>query len=892
MAWYHRLKNVLRADHLSRDLDREMAFHLAERADELRERGLSAEEAAREAGRRFGNPVLQKERMHDVDVLTWLESLLADIRYAVRGLAARPGFVVVAVVSLALGVGANTAIFSLTDALILKSLPVRHPEQLLDVDMGSPDNNYFTNPLWESIRDEVRAFSGVFAYAHTRFNLASTGEVRYVDGAWVSGAFFSTLGIRPEAGRLPGPSDDVHGCAGVAAVSDGFANREYGSPGAAIGKVVSLGGHPIPIVGVTDPAFFGVEVGRSLDIYAPLCTAATIVGPRMLESRSMWYLEIMGRPRPGLGPDQVRAALGAAAPGIFRATLPTDWGVRDKAEYLATKLDVQPAATGLSMLRDRYARALYVLMVVVGVVLFIACANIANLLLARGAARRHEISIRLAIGVGRGRLLRQLLTESLLLALLGAGLGVLFARWAGRLLVGFISTPDNGVWLDLGLDGRVLGFTAAVAVGTVVLFGLLPAWRATRVDPQLAMKASGRGIVDGDARHRLGRILVIGQVALSLALVAAAGLLLGTFRKLVTIDPGFESAGVLVAGMDFTHAVKDPAHTLVLQREMLRDLRETPGVEAAAASFITPVSHMTWNELIEIPGYTPSGPKDAMAFFNQVSDGYFATLRTPLLVGRDVAPTDGPDSPPVAVINEAMAHKFFGTTNPVGHVFHTRVGDSVSAPIQIVGVVATAKYATLTEAARPTAYIPFGQGDGAGAAINYDVRAGGPPASLIPAVKAVAARVDPRIALEFTTLDDQISASLARPRLLATLSGFFGALAMLLAVIGLYGTMSYTVARRRNEIGIRMALGAAAPRVLRMVVGEAGLLVAAGVLGGLVLALASTRYVASFLFGLSPTDPATLAASAAALGAVAMAAALLPAWRAARIDPMDALREE
>jgi putative ABC transport system permease protein len=406
------------------------------------------------------------------------------------------------------------------------------------------------------------------------------------------------------------------------------------------------------------------------------------------------------------------------------------------------------------------------------------------------------------------------------------------------------------------------------------------------------MKASGRGIVDGDARHRLGRILVIGQVALSLALVAAAGLLLGTFRKLVTIDPGFESAGVLVAGMDFTHAVKDPAHTLVLQREMLRDLRETPGVEAAAASFITPVSHMTWNELIEIPGYTPSGPKDAMAFFNQVSDGYFATLRTPLLVGRDVAPTDGPDSPPVAVINEAMAHKFFGTTNPVGHVFHTRVGDSVSAPIQIVGVVATAKYATLTEAARPTAYIPFGQGDGAGAAINYDVRAGGPPASLIPAVKAVAARVDPRIALEFTTLDDQISASLARPRLLATLSGFFGALAMLLAVIGLYGTMSYTVARRRNEIGIRMALGAAAPRVLRMVVGEAGLLVAAGVLGGLVLALASTRYVASFLFGLSPTDPATLAASAAALGAVAMAAALLPAWRAARIDPMDALREE
>ena len=908
MAWYNRLLNIVRAGRLSRDIDREMAFHLAERADELVRGGMDAGSAAREARRRFGNRAIQKERTHDTDVIVWMESAAADVRYALRALRASPGFALVTILSLALGIGANTAIFSLTNTVVLESLPVKDPEQLLDITTGDENsrqgetagniaNPIFTNPIWEQIRDGVgkEVFSGVFAYGDTRFDLSNGGLVRYASGSRVSGDYFSTLGVHPSpgGGRLLQRSDDRRGCASVAVVSDAFAQRELGGVASAVGRPLSLDGHSFDVVGVVEPSFFGMEVGSSVDVYVPLCTQAILSGPGALDSRSRWYLTVVGRPRAGLGEAQVRAALEARAPAIFAATLPPNWRAADQDDYLKMTLGVRPAAGGLSALRDRYERALYTLMVVVGVVLLIACANIANLLLARAAARQREIAVRLAIGSSRARLVRQLLTESLLLSLIGAAAGLLFARWASRLLVRFLSTGSgNGIWLDLGIDGRVLAFTVAVSVVTGILFGVAPAWRAVRVDPQQAMKTGGRGVVRGEGRQRVGKALVVGQVALSLLLVMAAGLLLGSFRKLTTLDPGFRREGVLVAHLDFGNAGYTGSRLLDSQNELLRRARELPGVRSASTSVLTPIGRTSWNEVLVVPGYTASGMHDALAFFNVVSDGYFATLGTDLLAGRDFLPADQERPTPVAIINESTARHFFRGVNPLGRTFSVQRGDSAGPAVEVIGVVTDAKYQSLTEENQPTVYVPFGAGSAPEKFIDLELRVDGPITAPSAALKDLVASVNPAISLDLTTLQAQVSASLARPRLLATLSGFFGALALLLAVIGLYGTLSYGVARRRNEIGIRLALGAGRERVLRMIVSEAGRLVLLGTIAGVLLALATTRFVESFLFGLEASDPATLLLSAAVLAGVAMGAAFLPAWRASRLDPTEALREE
>jgi putative ABC transport system permease protein len=893
MAWYHRLINVVRPDRVSGDLEREIAAHLAERADDLVAAGMTERDAAEAARRRFGNRTIHKERARDADGMVWLESLLADFRYAVRALRMSPGFTLVAVLSLGLGIGANTAIFSLTNAVALKSLPVSHPESLMLINMGGKGEEPMTNPLWEQLRNLHGVLSGSLAYSGQEFNLSNGGVVRRAPGSWVSGSYFATLGVRPLAGRLLQPADDVRGCPATAAVSAGFAAREFGGAAGAVGRTLSLEGQPFEVVGVTDPAFTGMEVGRPVDIYTPICAQVfTTHDPKVLDARSRWYLDVMARPKPGLSIEQVRGGLAAAARGIFAATLPGNWGADNQRDYLQGKLGALPAATGVSDLREMYQRALLIVMVVVGVVLLIACANIANLLLARAAGRQREIAIRLAIGAGRGRLIRQLLTESLLLSLSGALLGVLFARWASQLLVGLLSVNDRPVWLDLSLDLRVLGFTIGVATLTGILFGLAPAWRAAQVDPQTAMKSGGRGIAGGEVRHRIGKALVVGQVALSLVLVAAAGLLLGSFHRLATLDPGFRREGVLLMSMDFSNAGIKDRPLINAQSQLLRQVRELPGVASASASLITPIGHTGWNDLLLVPGYSPATFKDSIAFFNQVSPGYFGTMGTGLIAGRDITADDVAQAHSVAVINETMAHRVFGTVSAIGRTFRTPVGDSGSPPREIVGVVRDAKYQRLDEKTPATAYLPLGVGDTPTTVLTYEVRATGPTADIVRLSKDLAAGVNPAISLDVRTLSSQVSASLTRPRLLATLSGFFGALALLLAVIGLYGTMSYNVTQRRNEIGIRMALGAGNRRVLRMVVGEAGRLVAMGIVLGAALAVATTRLLASFLYGLTATDPATLALSALGLVVIAMLAAAAPAWRAARLDPMTALRDD
>ncbi len=816
------------------------------------------------------------------------EAIAQDVRYAFRALRGSPGFAAVAILSLALGIGANTAVFSLIDAVMLRSLPVSHPEQLAQVTMGSQMG--FSNPLWEQIRDRQDVFSGIFAYGRWGFNLAAGGEARTVHGHYVSGQFFETLGVRAALGRLLTAADDKRGCPATAVLSYGFWQREYGGRRDVIGKNISIDNRPFPIVGVSERGFTGVEVGASADIFAPLCAEKIVHGEiSLLDSNFIpGWLKIVGRPNPGVTASQAAARLKTLAPEIYEATR----GRRQahgRDVYVKRTLDIAPAGHGLSYLRGQYREALLVLMTIAGLVLLIACANVANLLLARGASRQCEIAIRMALGCGRPRLIRQLLTESLLLAGAGAILGVLLAEWGARLLAGFLD-----VYLDLTLDGRVLAFTAGMAVLTGLLFGIAPAWRGARVQPQAAMKARGvAGSSGAGSKFGFGKMTVMAQAALSLPLVVGAGLLLSTFWKLTSVNAGFERDHVLLATVDLRNGNYAPERRLAVLRQILENLRALAGVRSAGASVIPPLCGCKGTVELAIEGAAARAPDDATVLFNRVSARYFETLGAPIAAGRDFNSHDTPASPRVAIINQSLARKYFGAANPIGRHYRYREGNELSGEVEIVGVVEDSKYGSLREEISPTVYAAWNQGGNPQLISDFQLRsAGGDPAALIPGAKSAIASVNGGISMEFATLAAKVNDSLKRERLLAALAGLFGALALLLAAMGLYGVTSYNVARRRNEIGIRMALGAEQARVLRMVLGEVALVIGGGLVAGVAAALATTRFVAGFLYGVTPNDPLTFSAAAAVLAGTALVAGYWPAWRASRLDPMSALREE
>ncbi len=880
------------------DLERELQAHLDLETEEARQQGLPPQDARYAAQRAFGNAALVREDVRATWGFSWLVQFAQDLRYGLRQMQRSAGFTAVAVLSLALGIGANTAIFSVIDALMLKTLPVREPERLVQLFHQQSDNS-FTYAVWEQVRNRQDVFSGVFAYSGTSFDLASGGEKHMVPGLYVSGDYFFTLGVAPFLGRLITDKEDQRGSASVAVLNYEFWQQEYGGDPAIIGRTIRLDNHPFEVIGVAPPGFFGTDVGETFSAAVPLASEALFDATApAIDERQSWWLNIVGRLKDGVDSQSATARLKVLSPAVFESAQPQKMTPEFRHDFLSDSVDPKPAATGNSDVRQRYGRSLLLLQMMVGVVLLAACANVANLLLARASARQHEIAARLALGASPGRLVRQLLTESLTLSLLGGVLGVALARWGGRALFALISTGRRQ-FLDLSFDLRVFGFTAAIALLTAALFGFAPALRASQLAPYAALKA--HGVTGRRRRFAMGRVLVIAQVALSILLLVGAGLFVRTLRGLLTQNMGFRPHGVLLISPDFRGAEYASEREAMVADELLNRMRSLPGVASAGRAAVTPIGGRSINSRVRVD-VTGGGEKSVTVSRNVISPDYLRTVGTALLAGRDFNANDTKTSAKVAIVNQTAARQLFGELHPIGRTYRDTAGllhlfGETDAEkeflVEVVGVAEDAKYRRLREPVPPTIYVPIAQNSApARWDVAYALRFSGASTGIIAGVKRIAHAVDPRISLTFRLLSTQVNNSLVQERLMAKLASVFGLLALVLAAVGIYGLMSYTTTRRTNEIGIRMALGAARGHILTMVLSESLLLVTAGVVFGVATAMASGRLVRGMLYGISAADPITFFVTAALMAATAAAAAFLPARRASRLDPMVALRYE
>ena len=890
----------------------ELSQHLRDRYEWLRLSGASEEDAEREVvveleGHDLASDLREiEERWREPVALGARDSpvwsgLGQDLRYAARILRLNPGFTRICVLSLALGIGANTAIFQLIDAVRMRMLPVQHPEELAVIrptDFQTTGRQtgrygYVTNPMWEQIRAQQQGFSGVFAFGNQDFNLATRGQVRYAQGLWVSGEFFDVLGIQPVLGQVFHLIDDRAGCgASGAVISYGFWQSEFGGQASAIGKTIELEGHPFAVLGVTPASFHGVDVGHSFDVAVLICSEPTIAAESSIYALPHgWWLAVMGRLKPEWTLEKASAQLETISPGIMQETLPPVYQAEARKAYLQKKLSAYPGSTGVSNLRRQYGSPLWLLLTIAGLVLLIACANLANLLLARASAREKEIAVRIALGAARARIVRQLFTESLLLALLGAAFGLVLARMLSSFLVRYLSGEGDVRHIFVGLvtDWRVLGFTAGLAGLTCVLVGLAPAIKATRMAPALAMSLAGRGLTTTRERFGLRRVLVVAQVALSLVLVVSALLFGESLRKILTLDAGFQRDGVLVMDIDFTRLNIPVDQRGQFRERIVERVRALPEVQSAAETDAVPLGGSYWNDQVVVNGEV----KKHWVDMGHITPGYFPTIGTPLLAGRNFNERDTASSPKVAIVNQEFARKMMATENPVGRTFKINVyRGQPQYEYEIVGLMGNAKYDDLRKEFDPIAFYPQLQDDRPDNYGEIIVRSTGSIELIVGQLRQAMAEVNPEIAIDFHSLAEEIKDGLLRERLLAMLSGLFGLLAAILATVGLYGVMAYMVVRRTNEIGIRMALGAAPAQMLEMVLGEAGKLCGVGVAVGIVVTLAVGRWAASLLFGLKPYDPTMIATACLGLALVAALASTVPARRAAKLEPMVALREE
>ncbi len=877
------------------DLDDEIESHLRMAVRDRVERGERLEDAEAAVAREFGNVPLVKDVTRGMWGREWLEIAAQDLKYALRRLVKSPAFTIAAVATLALGIGANTAIFEILDAVLLQTLPVKNPQELAQVrivDMDKARGGVFsgypvvTNPIWEKLREDHQGFSGIAAWEDAEFSRDSGGDARFANGLWVSGDFFRVLGVRPIQGRVFTAEDDRRGCGLPGAViSYGFWQQEYGG-GPAVGRKLMLNDKPVEVIGITPANFLGVDVGRSFDVAVPVCSEPMLEAKSRLDSSTIWWLSVIGRRDLSWSVERVAAHLGATSPAIFAATLRPDYPVESVKDYLAMKLTAEPSAAGVSMLRDQYSDPLRFLLGISGLVLLITCANLASLMLARTSAREREMAVRLAIGAGRWRLIRQVMTESLLLSLAGALAGAALAHALSRGLVGYLA-----VSLDFKLDWRLFAFLLTVSLVTCVLFGLAPALRASRTAPSAALKTGGHGMTASRGRLGFRGALVVSQVALSLVLLFCALLFTQSLRKLLADDPGFQAKGVLIASLDFARLHIPVEKRSAFQGQLIDRIRAIPGVNSAAETNIVPLGGSGWGNSVWVDGHDSTQRKDSN--FSSVSSGYFETLRIPMVAGRDFNDRDTAQSPRVAIVNEAFAKELGLGANPIGIRFRREATPSSPEEVnEIVGVVKDTKYRHIRRPAGAIAYLNIAQEKDAENSMQVLVKSGLPMETVEASIRRSIREVSSGISFEFGGLQEQIRQSLLAERLLATLSGFFGALAVLLAMIGLYGVMSYTVAERTSEIGIRMALGAQRRDVTAMILRKASELLAVGLAVGIGLSLTAASAASALLFGLKPRDPVTLATAVGVLAAVALAASYLPARRAAALDPIASLKDE
>ena len=912
-----RLRALFRKAEVERELDEELRFHLEKETEQNLARGMDPEEARRAALVSFGGVERVKEESRDVRGFRFFEELWQDLRFGARMLLKKPGFTSIAVLTLALGIGANTAIFSLVNEVLLKMLPVRHPEQLVLLDwrtggqfiFGSMSGSItrepetglrvgssFSYPAFEQFRSHTRTLSDVFAFAPlSQLNVNVDGQAEIASGQLVSGGFYSGLGVQPTVGRVIALDDDQDSANPVVVFSYHYWRSRFGLDPDVVGKTISVNGVPFNIIGVTPAQFYGgLEVGSSPDLSLPMMAQARLNPgtPDRSEAKEgwNWWVQVLGRLKPGVSAEAVRAELEggfqqSALEGwqaVPTALRPPDYGPRELPE-----LRVSSGGRGLAYLREGYEYPLRMMLIVVGLVLLIACANIANLLLTRAAARRQEMAVRLALGASRLRLIRQLLTESVLLAVLGAALGWLLAWWAKDLLLLWHPSGSGQLQAHLEMDWRVFGFTAAVALLTGILFGLAPALSATRVELTPVLKENARGAKG--SLSRFGKSLVVAQVAVSLLLLVGAGLFIRTLHNLQSVDLGFNPENLLLFRVDPRLKGYKGEEVGRLCEQMVERFEAIPGVRSATLSEYALLTSSGRIGPAYVEGRAPLSRAENNVYQQRARWNYFEVMQIPLLAGRALTPQDDGRAPKVAVINQAMARKFFGEENAVGRRFGFQ--PEKGGEVEVVGVVRDAKYQNPRQEPPSVAYIPYMQ-ESPGRA-TFAVRTAGDPGQVVEAIRKAVREVDKDLPVfAVKTQVELADEALGQERLFAWLTGVFGLLALLLASIGLYGVMSYAVAERTHEIGLRMALGASRGHILRKVIGQGTFLTIIGIIIGLASALALTRFVTSYLFGVSAMDPPTFVAIGVLLAVIALVACYLPARRASKVDPMTALRYE
>ncbi len=901
MELFRRLRAWWRRDALGAEGNAEFQIHIEARTEELAGSGLTQAEAMAQAKREFGNLTRHREANYESHGLVWLDSLAKDLHYSVRRLRMSPGFAACAVLSLSLGIGANTAVFQLLNAVRLRSLPVQRPSELVEIApkagqiYGVGNGQPMSYPIWKQVHDHGEPFSGSLAWGFDNFRLGSEpsiGPRRRLRGAFVSGEAFATLGVQPLRGRVFDASDDRIGCTNNGAVvSYGFWKREMGGSESAVGTLLILDDQPFHVIGITPPSFFGIEVGKPFEAAVPLC-AKGLWGRDAFSRSDVTWLNILARLKPGWSLRSAASYVEGASAAWLTAETPQGYDARVVDQYRKLRLTATAANNGICDLRSYYGSSLWLLLGITTLVLAIACANLANLLLARATAARREIAVRMAIGASRGRLLRQLTTESLIIGSAAALLGIILAPVLSRLIVAAISSLENPIDLDLTVDLSVLAYTAVATLVASLSFGLSTAFASTRSSLLESIGWSAKGTASRGTGISFQRMLVVTQIAICFVLVVSSLLFVRTFRNLVGTDAGFRQQGIAFTfvHLDSTRISREAAKSLV--GEILREVRSVPGIESASTTTIMPLSGNAWTFGMKEPG----SAEPTITHFTSVSPGYFSTMGMKLLSGRDLDDQDTASRVKVVVASEAAARRIFGTPDAVGKSLITIAEPGYpQTAYQVVGVVKDSKYSNLREKESEIEPAVFGAEAQNSSYTDWDIvtHSSLPFASVAKAVEGIALKTHPGIRIERSVdFRSSVIERLARERVLAYLSGFFGLLAVTLAAIGLYGIVSYVASGRRGEIGIRVALGATPLSVTWLMMKQVVTWLAVGLLIGLAGARAIAAAAEALMYGFTPSDPVTYVGAGAALTLTVLAASLWPVRRASGIDPSSALRQE